>query len=179
MAKEKIEEQQVQQSKSASQRVQTEKETEAASEQRVQSNATETIADQRVEVTLLTTTPTPAFEYSKDAPTGNTPVITQDDNDEEDETPAESHSNKLQSRLTQTMTNEWLYNMMEFPAITTNVTNTVTPKMAASQKYPMQFLCDYENAVINNETGEVMEYQHLLKDPKHRKRWQRLFRNEI
>ena len=145
MAKDKIEEQQVRQSKSASQRVRTEKQTEAAS-------------DQRVEVTLVTAAPTPMFEYSKDAPASITPVITQDNNDEEDEAPADIYSNKLRSRSTRTMTDEWLYNMMEFPGITTNVTDTVTPKMAASRKYMMQFLCDYANAVIKNKTGEVMGY---------------------
>jgi hypothetical protein len=77
------------------------------------------------------------------------------------------------------MTDKWLYNMMEFPGITTTVTNTVNPRMAASRKYPMQFLCDYANAVIDNKTGEIMEYQHLLKDPKHRERWKRLFSKEI
>ena len=43
----------------------------------------------------------------------------------------------------------------------------------------MQFLCDYANAVIDNETGEIMEYRHLLKSPKHRERWQRSFSKEI
>jgi len=65
--------------------------------------------------------------------------------------------------------------MMEFPGITT----TVNPQMAASQKYSIQILCNYANAVIDNETGEIMEYRHLLKDPKHRKRWQRSFSKEI
>ena len=43
----------------------------------------------------------------------------------------------------------------------------------------MQFLCDYANAVIDDETGEIMEYRHLLKNPKHRERWQRSFSKEI
>ncbi len=106
-------------------------------------------------------------------------MITQDKDDKEDETPVENYSNKLRSRSTQTMTDEWLYSMMELPGITTNVTNTITPKMAAPQKYPMQFLCNYANAVIDDETREIMEYQHLLKDSRHRERWQRLFSKEI
>ena len=55
----------------------------------------------------------------------------------------------------------------------------VTPRAAASRKFPMQFLCDYANAVIDRETGEIMEYRHLLKNPKHRKRWQKAFSREI
>jgi hypothetical protein len=76
------------------------------------------------------------------------------------------------------MTDEWLYSMMGFPGIT-NVPNSITPRMSASRKYPMRFLCDYANAVIDDETGELMEYRHLLKDTKHRERWQRSFSKEI
>ena len=96
-------------------------------------------SEQRVEANAITTAPTPTFEYSNDVPANSTPVITQDKDDMEDETPVENYSNKLQSQSTQTMTDEWLYSMMELPGITTNVTNTVTPKMAMSQKYPMRF----------------------------------------
>ena len=105
----------------------------------------------------------------------NAPVITQDEDDKEDKPPTTSYARKLRSQTTRSMTDEWLYSMMEFPGITT----TVNPQMAASRKYPIQFLCDYANAVIDNETGEIMEYRHLLKDPKHRERWQRLFSKEI
>jgi hypothetical protein len=164
VAKDKIEEQRARQNKTASQRVQTETRTEAAAEQRMQPNAT-----QKAEVTT-----TPTFEYSNDAPATNAPVITQDKDDEEDKPPATSYARKLRSQTTQSMTDEWLYSMMEFPGITT----TVNPQMAASRKYPIQFLCNYANAVIDNKTGEIMEYQHLLKDPKHRERWQRSFRKE-
>jgi hypothetical protein len=40
-------------------------------------------------------------------------------------------------------------------------------------------LCDFANAVIDNKTGEIMEYRHLLKNPKHMERWQRSFSKEI
>jgi hypothetical protein len=143
--------------------------------------STKVTAEQRVAAAVTMTAPAPIFEYCNDADAtaNDTPIITQDEDDEEDETPVESYSNKLRSRSTRTATDEWLYSMMEFPGITTTVTNTVTPRMAASRKYPMQFLCDYTNAVINDETGEIMEYRHLLKDPKHCERWQRSFSKEI
>ena len=169
MAKDKIEEQRARQNKASSQRVQTETRTEAAAEQRVHPNATQKAA--------VTTTPT--FEYSNNAPETNAPVITQDKDDKEDKPPATSHARKSRSQTTRLMTDKLLYSMMEFPGITTTVTNTVNPQRAASQKYPMQFLCDYANAVIDNETGEIMEYRHLLLDPKHCERWQRLFSKEI
>jgi len=94
VAKDKIEEQPVRQNKAASQRVQTETRTETASEQRVQSNAT----------TKAAVTTTPTFEYSNDAPTANTPVITQDEDDEEDKPPAMSYARKLRSQTTRSMT---------------------------------------------------------------------------
>ncbi len=165
VAKDMIKEQRAQQSKASSQRVQTETRTEAAAEQRVHPNATQKAA----------VTTTPAFEYSNDAPATNAPVITQDEDDKEDKPPATSYARKLRSQTTRSMTDEWLYSMMEFPGITT----TVNPQMAASRKYPIQFLCNYANAVIDNETGEIMEYRHLLKDPKHRKRCQRSFSKEM
>jgi hypothetical protein len=64
--------------------------------------------------------------------------------------------------------------MMELPGMM-----GVTPRAAASQKFLLQFLCDYANAVIDGETGEFMEYRHLLKNPKHRERWQKAFSREI
>jgi len=64
--------------------------------------------------------------------------------------------------------------MMEIPGM-----KGVTPRAAASRKFPMQFLCDYTDAVIDGETGEIMEYMHLLKNPKHCERWQKAFGREI
>ena len=165
--------------KAATQRVQTETQTEAASEQKVQSDTTETATEQTVKAAATTTAPAPTFRYSNNEPTTKTPVITQNKDDKEDEPPVTNYTSKLRSQSTQTMTDKWLYSMIEFHGITTTITNTVTPRMTASQKYPMQFLCNYVNAVIDNETGEIMEYRHLLKDPKHRERWQRLFSKEI
>ena len=180
VAKDKIEEQRARQSKAASQRVQTETIVDNAAEQRVQAGRTAAAAEQRVTAAVTTATaPTPTFEYDDNAPSDGSPVITQDEDDEENDPPVERYTNKLRSRQTRSTTDEWLYSMMEFPGITTEVINSVTPRMAASRKYPMQFLCDFANAVIDDETGEVMEYRHLLKDPKHRKRWQTSFSKEI
>jgi hypothetical protein len=72
------------------------------------------------------------------------------------------------------VTDEFIYNMMELPGV-----RNITPRSTATRKFPLQFLCDFANAVIDNETGEIMEYRHLLKNPKHRERWQRSFSKEI
>ncbi len=69
MAKDKIEEQRVQQSKAASHRMQAETRTKKAEEQRVQSNTTEKASEQKVEAAAITTAPTPTFKYRNDFPT--------------------------------------------------------------------------------------------------------------
>ena len=65
--------------------------------------------------------------------------------------------------------------MMEIPGIG----QEVTARSTASRKYPMQFLCDYANAVVDGETGAELEYRHLIKNPKHWDQWQRSFSKEI
>ncbi len=50
------------------------------------------------------------------------------------------------------MTDEFIYNMMELPGVT-----NIKPQSTAARKFPLQFLCDFANAVIDNETGEIME----------------------
>ena len=64
---------------------------------------------------------------------------------------------------------------MEFPGITTNI----TARNTAARNYTKRFITDWANAVIDKETGELMEYKHLLKDPRHRERWQKSFGKEI
>ena len=46
-------------------------------------------------------------------------------------------------------------------------------------KFPLNFLVDYVNAVLDQETGELLEYRHLIKHPKHKKDWGYSFGNEI
>jgi hypothetical protein len=63
------------------------------------------------------------------------------------------------------MTDKFLYHMMEL----TGIGQEVTARAASSQKsYPLQFLCDYANAVVDSKTEAELEYWHLIKNPKHR-----------
>ena len=100
----------------------------------------------------------------------NIPTITQEEDDEQQQ----PINRRPRTRSTRSATDEFIYSMMELPGMM-----GVTPRAAASRKFPMQFLCDYANAVIDGETGEIMEYRHLLKNPKHRERWQKAFSREI
>ena len=55
----------------------------------------------------------------------------------------------------------------------------VTAKSAASKKFPIQFLCDYAGAVLDGDTGELLEYRHLITRPKYKQAWGTSFGNEI
>jgi hypothetical protein len=55
----------------------------------------------------------------------------------------------------------------------------IKPKNAASRKYPMEFLCELAGAVLDGATGELMEYRHLMKNPKYKQVWGYAFGTEI
>ncbi len=37
-----------------------------------------------------------------------------------------------------------------------------TARQAASRKYPLQFLCELAYAILKDETGDLLEYHHLM-----------------
>ena len=51
----------------------------------------------------------------------------------------------------------------------------MTPHSAASRKFPHQML----NAVLNKETGELMEYRHFIGKLKYREIWGRSYGNKL
>lgn len=53
------------------------------------------------------------------------------------------------------------------------------PAKLAKRKYPLQLLCDIAGAVMDAETGEMMEYRHLIRKDKYKKVWGHSFGNEI
>jgi hypothetical protein len=54
-----------------------------------------------------------------------------------------------------------------------------TARQAALRNYPLQFLCDLAYAVLDNETGNLLEYRHLMKHPKYKDVWTKSFGTEI
>ena len=54
-----------------------------------------------------------------------------------------------------------------------------TAAQAARRKYPITFLCDFTGSVLDKETGELLEYSHLIKHPKMKDDWRFLFGNDI
>ena len=53
--------------------------------------------------------------------------------------------------------------------------SSFTSQQAASRKYPKEDLA----VVLNEETGELMEYRHLISDPKYRKIWKPAYGKEV
>jgi hypothetical protein len=54
-----------------------------------------------------------------------------------------------------------------------------TPRQAASRKYPLQLLCDMAYAILDDETGDLLEYRHLIKHPKYKDVWSNSFSTEM
>ena len=44
-----------------------------------------------------------------------------------------------------------------------------------TRRFPKEVLAE----VLNKETGELMEYRHLVRNPKYRKTWQNSYGNEV
>jgi hypothetical protein len=84
-------------------------------------------------------------------------------------------ANTHRQRKVQTITQDYHFHLMDTPGLPRLFTN----QQAASQKYPLQFLSDFANAVLDDKTGNLLEYWHLLKHPKYKEVWSKLFGKEI
>jgi hypothetical protein len=73
------------------------------------------------------------------------------------------------------ITEDFLFHMMDMPT----PTQPFTTRQVASRKFPLQFLCDFASAVLDNKTGDLLEYCHLLKHSKYKDVWSKLFSKEI
>eukprot|EP00804_Cyclotella_cryptica_P005330 CCRYP_020410-RA/>CCRYP_020410-RA protein AED:0.19 eAED:0.19 QI:0/-1/0/1/-1/1/1/0/760 len=69
----------------------------------------------------------------------------------------------------QTITQETMLHFSQLPA------PTFTAQRAASRLFPTDFL----NAILNEDTGELMEYRHLIKDPKYSTIWKKAYGKEL
>ena len=45
----------------------------------------------------------------------------------------------------------------------------IYPQKEARRKYPLQLFCELAGAVLDEETGYLLEYRHLVKHTKHKK----------
>jgi hypothetical protein len=100
-----------------------------------------------------------------------TPVVSQD-NYVSVRSPATNTRYQCRGR---TITEDILFHMMDMPT----PTQPFTTQQAASRKFPLQFLCDFVSAVLDDKTGDLLEYYHLLKHPKYKDVWSKFFGKEI
>ena len=113
-------------------------------------------------------------EYSQidiGSPRG-TPTHNSDDNCNSDR-PAD---NTRYQRTVRTITQDYLYHLMDTPFLPKQL---FTAKQASSRKYPLQLVCDFAYSVLDDETGDLLEYRHLLKHPKYKDVWSQSFGKEI
>jgi hypothetical protein len=89
-------------------------------------------------------------------------MISQDEDNNKQSSPA---SNTCQQRKVRTI----------IPCLTKPFSN----QQAAACKYPLQFLCDFASAVLDDKTGNLLEYCHLLKHPEYKDIWSKSFGTEI
>ena len=107
-------------------------------------------------------------------------VITQDDDNEPPQLvppdpKASPAFNTRSQRGSRNITQDVMLMTMEI----SSTSKLIMPKNAASRKYPLEFLCELAGAVLDGDTGELMEYRHLMKHPKYRQVWGYAFGTEI
>jgi hypothetical protein len=84
-------------------------------------------------------------------------------------------TNTCHQRKGRTITEDFLFHMMDVTTLTQPFTN----QQERSRKFPLQFLCNFASAVLDDKTGDLLEYCHLLKHPKYKDVWSKSFGKEI
>ena len=55
----------------------------------------------------------------------------------------------------------------------------IDPQKAAIRKHPLKLFCELAGAVLDEKTGDLLEYCHLIKNPNHKKVWGGAFGKEV
>ena len=89
------------------------------------------------------------------------PAFVSQDEDHDDEPPTAGPVYNTRAQ-THSITQDCMCAVLELSSA------TFTPRSTSARKYPLQFLCKFTGAVLNKETGDMMEYRHLMQNPKYR-----------
>jgi len=92
--------------------------------------------------------------------------------DDEEEPPIRPAHNTRARKQAREVTQEAMLSVVELSDC------AVSPQNLASRKFPMKLLCEIANAIMD-ESGEMLEYRHLMARPQYRQIWGRSFGNEI
>jgi hypothetical protein len=113
--------------------------------------------------TTICTVPPLDVTYHREHPQ-QTPLILQDDHHDDASPPA---ANTRLQRHTRTITQDLLHHLAESPFLQHHVVNQhVTPCLR-----PPRSFGDCAQAVLDDKTGDLLEYRHLLKHPKYKDVW--------
>jgi hypothetical protein len=102
-----------------------------------------------------------------DTESANVPRVDITSDNPIDDTPR--YNTRHQKRLRGTPMTDALLTVMELAG------KQPCPQRLASRKFSSQVLLEMMNAVMDLETGDMMEYRHLLKNPKYREVWSKAF----
>ena len=58
-------------------------------------------------------------------------------------------------------------------------TANISQQQLSSRKFPLQILCEFAGAVMDDETGDMLEYRQLIKRQKYCDTWSKAFGKEI
>jgi len=166
-------------------KAQAEKEKDAVTAQRVAKDRTQAERVRNEEAATMAPTEDVRFKVDKypNVDQGNMSqnrVITQEE-DNSQSTPA---ANMRQQRRERTVTQEFVYSIIDLPIALTKSAFATAPrnfsnKQAAARKYPLAFMCEWAQAVLDNDTGDLLKYRQLIKNPKYKEVWSRSFAKEI
>jgi hypothetical protein len=95
-------------------------------------------------------------------------TITQEDTDDQ---PA--YNTRSKRRTTPTITQEALLAAIQM------TTTAPSPKEMTARKLPLQLLCEMAGSVLDSNTGDLLEYRHLIRRPEYQEIWGNAFGKEI
>ena len=110
-------------------------------------------------------------DYDSDDETAE-PIISYPEHEDWEDLDCPSQRTRSQTQ-TRSITQECIMATVEMS------TTRVNARMAAQRKYPRQLLMEMASAVLDVDTGEMLEYRHLMKNPKYRQPWGHSFGNEV
>ena len=80
---------------------------------------------------------------------------------------------RLRNREIRTLATEAMLSAIEVS------TTQTSAKRLASRRFPLQLLCEMAGAVLDKETGELLEYRHLIRRPEYSATWTKAGAKEI
>jgi hypothetical protein len=97
------------------------------------------------------------FTMTEPPPSTQSPIISQNDYDSP---PSANTQHHCQGMITQ----DSILHVLKQASKRTPFSS----QQAASRRYPLQFLHDMFSAILEDKTGELLEYLHLMKHPKYK-----------